>query len=220
MTFSSPAMPECIEIHDGECYVLAVENPGVLRRLIEDLREQWEGGSGSAAFLEKGEPVAIGKRVEMLEGFAPFILQSKSLSLKLNRALEKEAQQHFLTETAQLTQQIEAYLYKISEHLPFGVISTGISASSLIKCAGMAFEGSGIPGPGDVLDYMDAVSFLDGEKLFVSVAMACFYDREQMEAFAETVKSKQYKMLMLEPVDCHPLLDGGKTVIDRDCCVI
>lgn len=86
--------PEIDFIFDTECdkiNTLIIENPVLFRSLLQDITDQLSGLDGKAVLSENSKLLNIAKKLELLDRFIPFDLNSKAINSKIVADLELKA---------------------------------------------------------------------------------------------------------------------------------
>lgn len=219
MKLASPLFHSVIEIREGCVASLVIENQRCFRELIADLAIQTDGGDGKTVLSNDNKPVSIQKNMEILSCFAPFQLSTKSIQNRLVSMLNAEAvaETHWQT-TARLLASIERFLMELSEDLPCGIDCSKLSFEGILKSAGVApVCGSDEP-IGQVLEYMELVRALLGNRLFVAVNMRSWFGDKEMGLFINDVTAKKLYLLLVENCDRPRLPCEMRWTVDGDLC--
>lgn len=221
MTFVYPEIDTVFDTEADRVNTLVIENPGLLRRLAEDLTAQLDGAAGRAVLAENGRLLPIAKGLELLDRFVPFDLNKKTLLNRICAALEKEAvSDGFYYKTAELISDAERYLADLAFRLPGGVSFSGLTAGALIRAAGARVECEGCGICEKLLDYFELVGEYDRKKLFVTLNLRAFVGDGEAELFLDTALSHGYNLLMIESADLPRLSKERRYIVDRDLCEI
>lgn len=219
MKLFCPYFSTLIEVSEGDPFSLVIENQSLFRRFLEDLHIQATGGEGVSVLSFNNAPVPIHKYVDVIENFAPFEINTKTLLSKISTAVEKAAvdEKHYL-ETSQMLANIEMYLSELCFGLPLRVECRKLSAGAIIKSASLAIAEDFEQPTEAILSYMSTLLDFDKTKLFITVNIRSYFDDSTMLEFTQEIRKKQLCVLMLEST-AHSMLPGTKRlVIDRDLC--
>ena len=112
MKIACPYFNALIEIHEGVPFALIIENQPLFRQFAEDIHSQLMGGEGDTVFSINNTPVAMSKYVDLLESFAPFDINSKTMLSGISAAIEKVAvdEKHYI-DTSRLIAETEKYAH-------------------------------------------------------------------------------------------------------------
>lgn len=221
MKVVGPYFNSKIEVGEGDVFCLSIENAACFRHVVEDIHGQVGGGDGTLVLSRDNAPIPFSKNAEVLEDFAPFTLNSKSMLSRLSSALERTAldAEHYI-ETAQLVASIEKYICELSFSLPFRVECSKLGIGSLIKAATVRIAEDHQNTVEAVVAYMSAVVDLDKPKLFVAVNMRAYFSDAELAAFVTEVRSHGLRVLLLENRH-RPLPPGVRSlIVDEDLCEI
>lgn len=218
---ASPLINSIIEVNEGEIYSLAVENQYVFRSIIEDLRGQSDGLGGSAVLSNNDIPIGIEKNLEIIDRFAPFDINTKSLLTRITASLEKTAvnEVHYLN-TSKLLGDIERFIYDISFDYPCTIECRRLNIGTLLKTVAVSIREDYDNSAEKIIDYMKLVREFEGEKLFLMVNMRAYFSDDEMNLFAQTVNKHKFYVLLLDGVDYPAIIGEKRLVIDKDICEI
>lgn len=91
MKFVLPNIEFVFDFEENNIYNLIIESQSFFRELIEDINGQLDGEEGKCVISQNGEPMEMSKYAELIDDFAPFEINRKSLLAKLNSYIEKKA---------------------------------------------------------------------------------------------------------------------------------
>lgn len=219
MKLASPLFHSVIEIREGNVASLVIEDQKCFRELIADLALQTDGRDGKTVLSIDNKPVPVRKHMEMLSCFAPFPFSSRTIENKLVSAVNAEAvsETHWQT-TARLLAYVERFLMEISEDLPCGIDCSKLSFEGILKSAGLAPVCVSEEPVGQVLEYMELVRALLGNRLFVAVNMRSWFGDKEMGLFINDVIAKKLCLLLVENCDRPRLPREMRWTVDRDLC--
>ena len=219
MKLASPYFNTLIEINDGEIFQLVIENQKLFRTFAEDIHRQICGDDGNTVLSVNNVPVSMSKFSDLIENFAPFDINTKTVLSRITSAMEKTAvdENHFL-QTSGLLADIENYMTELCFNFPFGVECRKLNISSLIKSASVCVIDDNTDALEIILDYMSLVLDFDKKKLFITVNMRSYFDDDGITSFANAVRCKQMQVLMLESTSRSTVEGMKQLIIDRDLC--
>ena len=214
-----PGILQPITINSNSLSTVVIENPDLLYNILLDLKTQVFGGSGQSVLSQENVPVSFSKYAEVLDGFAPFELNRKSLLTKVMGALEHKCQdtENYMRGN-QLLGEIETYMEDLSFDLPCVLSYQKLNWNSLIKAAGLYIESETTLLAEQIIEYMDLVSNLENEKLFILVNLRSFVDDKSLELFASTCMQHGFHVLMIDSVAKDLLTLERRLTIDYDLC--
>lgn len=219
MKIASPCFSEVIEIPEGTTFELVLENQNLFRSFLEDLRFQFEGGDGSAVLSVDNTPVLISKNVDILDNFAPFDINTKTMLSKISSFMEKTAvDEEHLLQTSALIAEIENYMYELSFSFPFRTECRKLNISSVIKAASVFITDDGKSAAETVVNYMTALTELDKSRIFIAVNMRCFFSDGEISEIVKETETRQLRLLLLENT-ARTRIDGVERLTgDSDLC--
>ncbi len=216
-----PELSAPIEISENKAAALVIENAALFRRLLEDIEEQRQGSDGFIILSEGEKRLDIAKKTELLSSYTPFDANRKSLVAKLISSLEKIAvEEDFFLRTSELLAEAERLICDISFFLPCEIECERISLSSLLKAFSPHIVAKGHDLAEQLLDYMELVTYLEGEKLFIFAHLRSYLSDEELDAFLETALAHKYHVLLIDAFARRRLSHETRLIIDADLCEI
>ena len=219
MKIASPCFSEVIEIPEGTTFELVLENQNLFRSFLGDLRFQFEGGDGSAVLSVDNTPVSISKNVDILDNFAPFDINTKTMLSKISSFMEKTAvDEEHLLQTSALIAEIENYMYELSFSFPFRTECRKLNISSVIKAVSVFITDDGKSAAETVVNYMTALTELDKSRIFIAVNVRCFFSDGEISEIVKETETRQLRLLLLENT-ARTRIDGvERLTVDSDLC--
>ena len=115
-------MEHLLSFDNGYVNELVIENKKMFFEAVNSALTQADGGCGDFLLSLSDKPVEFSRYVDVTVQFAPFQINRKSLLTKLYATLEQKALlAENYTATGELLGEIERYLLRLSEDLPFEV---------------------------------------------------------------------------------------------------
>ena len=213
----SPPLP----LDEGCVCSLVAENPPMFRWLVEDIYRQIQGEKGECVLSDKGAPIDMAKYAELYTQLTPFTCNRKTLLTRVYGAIEQEATdaEHFV-KTRALAGEIERYLLELGEDYALTLDAEKITVTALLKLSGALIGNDQTDILGSMLEYMDCVSTLEREKVFIFVHLRSYFSDAELELFFSDTRRRKHRVLMLEGTE-HPYLSEEKrVVIDTEMCEI
>ncbi len=221
MRFAYPEIETVIDIDNGRYNTLVIENQRFMTALLTDIVDQLSGRGGQAVFSEHGTPLAISKRLVLLDRFVPFDLNQKNLINHIIGAMtEKSNDPANFAFTAEVMRTVENWLNELTNDLPCEVVFSKLIPSVLIKSAGPEILCAHDSVAEKVLDLMELISEFEHGCLFLTVNMRSFVTDEEMALFSETVIAHGFDVFALESRELPILPNERRLLIDKDLCEI
>lgn len=212
---------EPIPLHDDRLNTLVIENQRLFRRLVLDILNQQQGGRGEAVLSAENTILDFAKAAEVF--LNPILITSnrKSLLTRLIARLEKNAMEPDTLETTQrLLANLESLLETLCEEYPIVFDRGKLTVGNLLKMAGMSIEERADGSADTILGYMDLISELEGEKLFLFVNLRSYLSDEETTAFAHEAALRHHRVLLLESVERSRVPNEERHIVDADLCEI
>lgn len=221
MKLAFPHIQNAIKITEDFVTGLVVENPALLFSLLQDLRRQTNGEAGRAILSEDNTPVSMPKHLELLTDFISFDGNSKGLQTKIIQRLERTAQnENFVSETNRILSLLEAFLDDLAYYEDLELAYDKLSLTNLLKSVGIRPIMDYNTLEERLYAYMDLVTRLEGDKLFVLVNLRSFVPTDALDAFSETVTAHGMKVLLVDGHDYPTLSAEKRFLIDEDLCEV
>ena len=219
MKIACPYFNSLIEINEGTPFSLIIENQQLFRRFAEDIHSQLSGNDGDTILSIDNTPVAMSKNADIMESFAPFDINSKTLLSRISSAIEKTAvdEKHYM-ESSHLVSETENYISELCFSLPVTVECRKLSIGAIIKAASVAIADDFENEIEEIISYMSLVLDFDGKKCFIMLNMRSYFSDEEIEKFADEIKRKQLCVLMLENCTRKKIAGMEQLTIDIDLC--
>lgn len=198
---------------------LIIENRALFFTMVNDIFIQSEGISGGFVLSVNNKPVEFSRYADVTVQFAPFEINQKSLLTKLYSRLEKTAlQAENYTKTGELLNEIEKYIYRLAEDLPFELCCSKVTISQIIKALAPEINEKDKGPLEQLLDYMELVRELDKDRLFIMINMRTYFSDADMETFIQSICLHDLNVLLLESISMKKLSNTQRFTIDEDLC--
>lgn len=221
MKFAYPTIDEVFDTENGMYNSVIIENKNLFSEIITDLYNQKNGNTGKAVVSEDYMPVSVVKKVEIIDRFIPFEMNTKAILNAITSALEKSAlSEENIGRSFEITAEVERFLTDIAFEFPCDISFSGVSVPSIIKHSGIAVE-SGFDNISEkVCEYMNLVTEFVGKKMFITLNMRSFINDDEMENFIKTVLTHGYNIIAFENCAYKKLKNEKRFIIDEDLCEI
>lgn len=208
-----------ITFQDGDAYVLVLENPRLMRQIIEELVLQCAGEDGDFV-LSDNKIVKIEKHLDLIVD--PFALdfQNRKITTALFAKMSRIGNEKIIEKNV-----INSTLVSIIDDISSAVNYSGItyqldfSWSDLFKIYGVKIDA-----PENflvrIIEYMKILFEFCGISIFCFVNLKNYLLTEELLQLYESVKYNKLKILLIESYEAD-VLDGEHIIIiDKDHCLI
>ena len=219
MRIASSMFTTQFEISDGEIFSLVMENPRLFRSLLEDIYRQADGDDGITVFSENNVPLSLAKASDILDAFTPFNPNTKTMLSGIAAMLDKTANDEahcMMTNT--LLADIENYVNELCFDMPFRAECGGLSAQALIKSLKISVADDCETLAESLIQYMTIISSFGKCKIFICVNMLGILDTDELAAFADEVRKKQLRVLLIDAYAPENVSGVRRLTIDKDLC--
>lgn len=216
-----PKLSTVFEFRENLVNSLVVEAPTFFRELLTELMSQAETEIGTFVLSEEYTPLKFIKHAEVIHHLIPFDPNRKSLLTKLYSNLEQKGKDGTnYRQTQTLLAQIEQYLLELSLELPGDIILEKVSLIGLIRSVGVRIADDPENPLGQLLDYMELVRELEGEKVFFLINLRCYYSFEELQRFTREALTRKMRLLLIDAIDGPRLPNEYRWLVDADLCEI
>ncbi len=219
MRIASSMFTTQFEINDGEVFSLVMENPRLFRSFLEDIYRQAVGDDGIAVFSENNVPLSLAKASDIIDAFTPFNPNTKTMLSGIAATLDRTANDEahcMMTNT--LLADIENYVSELCFDMPFRAECGGLSAQSLIKALKISVADDCETLVESLIQYMTVISSFGKCKIFICVNMLGMLDSDELAAFADEVRKKQLRVLLIDPYSAENVSGIRRLTVDKDLC--
>lgn len=221
MKFVYPEIDRVFDTDRGKVNTLVLEHPLLMRRLLMDISLQLQGAEGKAVVSENESVLPTENHIEILDHFIPFEINRKNLITKACSLMEKQAVSgEYYGKTIQLLSSLKQLLDELAFELPGYLEFHKLDIGTLVRNAGPVFVTEETDLCGQLLDYMELVTVLDHQKLFLTVNLRCFISDREAEMLIDTILSHEYNVIMLEAFEWPRVKNEVRCIIDKDLCEI
>lgn len=221
MRFAHPHMETVIDIDPQHIPCLVVENAGFFRQLVQDIYNQINGNGGDTVLSDDYRPVDFSKYADIIDSFASFTVNRKTLQSKIISALERTAvNEVFYLKTSELLQAVEQYFNELTMDSSAELYCAKLNISAIIKAVGISVAEEYAEPLEQYLDYMELMREYDRERVFVFINMRSYFSDEEMLRFMDTTSSQGYKIMLIDSKLCSLLPFEKRLIIDEDLCEI
>ncbi len=214
-----PNITKMICFEEDAVNSLVIENRDFFRQCIKDLYNRCEGHDGNFVLSEDSKVIECSKHMELITTFVPFEINKKTLLTRLCTYAEKASMSESNYESTQtLVSEIERYLDSLFDNLSYSFEYDKLNMSSIIKAAGVVIADDYESELEKIIDYMQLVTELEKERIFVFVNMRSYFSDSDMDRFVKDVLSRKFRILLIDNSDNKMLTGEKRITIDADLC--
>lgn len=205
----------------NEVCTVVIENPDLMRGIVEDIQKQIDGLDGMSVLSEDNKLLRMDKYAEQIIQFAPLDMNKKTIINKISAQLQKLAvDDSHLLKTNELLTAWEELCMNLEFEMPVNIEFEKINVETLIKASGIAIADDYDSLTEKVIDYMNLVEEYECRKLFIFVNMRNFVSDREMQLFVDVIVARGYQVIMLEGAEKSRLKGEKRYLIDADMCEI
>lgn len=200
---------------------LIIEKPSIFMKLLKAIYYSVNSDYDGIILSNNNEILKPAKTIELITSYIPIDINEKRLLSKINLLLEKEAaNENNYMETMNILSLLERYIVKLTEEFPYMLDYSSISISALIKMCGLTINDDSSSDIEKVFNYINLVTELLGERLFVLANMHAFFDDDDIQLFVDTVVAHKLNVLLIDCAEYGKINNARRVIIDKDLCVI
>ena len=200
--------------------VLIVEHQSLLRELIEDLHNQINKEKGDFILSVDDKPTEIHKYMEIYLDVFALQINKRTLINKLYKSLDVISQnEDLILKTKELYSYIGEYIHGLINETDFELeFLLEYEISRVLKGVDLKFTDSNKSLIEKLIDYMELIYALEGEKCFVFVNLRDFILDNEINEFYKTVLYNKFKILLINAKDYSNSVYEERIIIDEDLC--
>lgn len=214
-----PYLKTVLTFEENVVPALIVEHQELFRKIVTDISLQVSGEDGECVFSIANTPKPFKSYVEVLQQWAPFELNTKTLQTALLKAIEKEAlSRNNFHQTNTLLENLKRQICKWALVVPHEVEINTLSVIGLLKACGLSFSLAQGGLQEQILAYARLTRELIGEKLLIFVNLRSYLLDDEAECLTKDLCGEKFKFLFLESSMRKRLLNERRLVVDCDYC--
>lgn len=208
---------DSIELSSDYISSIVIENQDCFFSAVNDFISQDK--SAETKLLIDCDVLPLSKKVETIIDFTNISLNNKKIQSRILSSLEEYSKdgENFIR-TQEILSQLNKYLQELSEILPYGIEAKDLTFASILKSMGIKVVEDESPPIERLLQYMDFIRDLEGEKLFVLINLRSFFSDDVIESFYRMCEMKKFYVLLIESTSRKRLYNEKIHVLDSDMC--
>lgn len=219
MKLATSLIGHVIEIEENSISTLVIENPRLFRDFVSGLYQSVEEGETIFVFSEDGKILKPADSVSIIQMVYPFSINTKILQSALLKELGKCAiDSRHLERTTYVTSEISKYINELSLEIPYGITSGDLSALSLFKAAGVAFDEDEMSLIDKVLAYIRLSRDLLKRRVFILIHARSFFSTEELNELISVCIAEKILLLLLDSNARGMLKFEDRLIVDNDLC--
>lgn len=220
MNFVNSELDINLHLAENIVNILVVEQPDMLRGIIEALLLQMEGSDGTFVLSHDQKPISISKYVDFV--FNPFSIDfaSRKIQTKLFSIIKAYADTNLIEETGDLNRQILSYLDLALAQTPFSVgYNLEMDFQALIKMYHVGFQNQENEFIENIIEYLRILSLL------LDINTVFFYNLKMLLSESDIIKVYEFafyskiNIVLIENTIKSKLNMEVVTIIDSDRCI-
>lgn len=219
MKLATSLIGHMVEIEEGNISTLVIENPRLFRDFVSGLYLTIEEGESIFVFSEEGKIIKPADFVSIIQMTYPFSINTKILQSALLKEMGKYAiDSRHLERTTYVTSEISKYINELSLEIPYGITSGDLSALSLFKAAGVAFDEDEMSLIDKVLAYIRLSRDLLKRRVFILIHARSFFSTEELNELISICIAEKILLLLLDSNARGMLKFENRLIVDNDLC--
>jgi CRISPR-associated protein Csn2 len=215
-----PLLNEPITFEENTVNVLVLEHPQELRKAINNLQWQIDGGEGDFVLSENFQPMELSKYAALVTDPFNLALESKKMTGKINQMVSQAGEDH-LEEFQRIAKEVNELAVQIGMDLDFEATFQPLEKiETLVDLMKFRVDQEDMSFPEQILVYMKLYCRFFGIRLFVFYNLKACLDERERKLLYRSVGYEKLTLLLLEDAQRGQALPEEKTVvIDKDLCV-
>lgn len=211
-----------IEIQEGRCCGLLIEENGEYRSIVRELWEQSTDNSECITFSTNQNQLKIGKEVEIIINPFDLDINNKKILNKVYGEITKVVTEELNQDFAEINQRIIALLDHVTDRLSYSLdYALEPEIKQLLKCYSVSVDDYCENLTERLITYIQFSSMILGTKVFVFVQCLNYLSAQEVDYIKECIAYTHSNALFLECMyDSFPKAFGKCVIYDRDKCVI
>lgn len=210
-----------MEMPEDKVSVLVIENPVIMREILQELEEQMRGDPGEIILSIGYEPVSIAKSFILVSDPLNINCNDRKILTRLYQSIMDEEKIQYFVERDNFDRAYLAYLREISLLSPLPIIyDEKIDLGELLKSAHVAIDYSAGSYVENLWNYIRVMSDLFHIKIFAFMNLKCFLSEQELDLLYTQCFYEKKQLLLIESHDTPFREDEKKYIIDADGCMI
>lgn len=211
-----------ISFVENKINLLVIENKNKFTELVEELKNQVEGGEGKFVLSNNGKEIEIKQSIDLI--FSPFSVQlsSSNINNSIYKKLETEINNELYKEKVELFSLVENFVVKAIDEYPVHLsINEEINLNALLKNMKVQVEQTDLDISARVLDHLRIASEILNYKCVVLVNFRQYFSDDDINTLYKEIMYEKYNILIIENgVDTRKFPQENTVLIDDDLCEI
>lgn len=221
MTLSNADLGLCLESNENEVCVWIIEEPTVLRDVLEVFLAQHAGQKGAFNAFKGEKNLSWTSQVSLILNPLLIDLNDRKIHSKLYQDIETHVKESLVEETQSLTTEVVNYLDKALFHVPYHVsYDLDLNVNGLLKLFNVGIEEQGIDLLERMISYVRVLSSLCHVEIFIFYNLKDFFTENELKQFYEFAFYSKISIVLIERTQRYTLSCERTTVLDKDKCMI
>ena len=215
--------PYGIELNlvENKVYTLVVENPKVLREILQDLMKQTNGESGEWILSEAENIFFFAKTCVLIDNPLAVCCNEKKILTKLYKELTENANNMMKEEYSRINSEIVCFLEQLLQTVPYHLdIELETDVSDILKTYDVKIAENREEPLEKLIDYLRAMSSICGIRVVWMLNLKQFFSQEQIQQLYEFCFYEKIYLINLEGQKNYLLEQETGIIVDKDLCLI
>ncbi len=210
-----------IEMSEEKVSVLVIENPVVMREILQELEEQLQGNSGEGILSIDYEPVSIAKNLFLINDPLNIDCNDRKILTRLYQNIIDEEKTQYCEGKDNFDRAYLEYLREICLLSPLPLVyDEKLNLGELLKSAHVTIDYTTGSYVENLWNFIKAISDLFHVKVFAFVNLKCFLSEQELDLLYKQCFYEKKQLFLIESHDTPFRKDEKKYIIDADGCVI
>lgn len=212
---------DVLEINESCPETLVIENPQLLRNMLEELIYQEETDDGEFYLSDiQQKPLTLSKNLMLISDIFHFQNSAKPLKSKINALISSEYSD--IEEKEHLLEQLNEVGIKICNEFPYQItFKNNLSFMDIVKMFDFSLDITEGSFWERFVEFVSACFDLLGYRLLVTVNLKEYISKEEYKELIKSFSYRNIPILMIESRQYSELDDINHLhIIDQDLCVL
>lgn len=210
-----------LKFQDNEVYVIVIENPKIITKVITTLHVQVNGGEGGFVLSKNDKLLPISKNVIFNMEPISISINDKKVITKLYQEISREIEEMYIEEKQILNTRLLEFLDIAISGLPYPVeYEINVDLIGILKLQNVRIEEENQSLLEKIINYIKIMSELCGYYIFIFVNMKMYLTEIELKYLYESALYSKVNLILIENVDRGMKENEVGYIIDKEGCVI
>lgn len=205
-----------------ECITcIAIENPVIFSRFLQNLMMQQNGEEGELLLVEKDTEISFSRRTLLISNPFQVDCNEKRIITSLHKEISTTVEKEYSIEKNEFSTKLFEFLEKIKMLSPYHLsYNYDFDVGTLLKLVQLKVDSSPETLSEKLIDYLRAISSICGINIVFTINIKDFLNHEELVFLYEFCIYNKIYLINIEGKQSSRLPAENHFVIDNDLCII